>query len=194
MVKAPLKPEKAINAYIDRAPEFARPICRKLRAVILAADPNITEVWKWGPHYERNGMVCGWGAFQKHVSLAFFRGASMKDRSHLFVKEHTPAKTMRRIRFASAEEINRRIIAVYVREAVAINAAGPKVLDRTLVAPPDVRKLLRKNKELMTFFDSLSYTHRKEYIRWIEGAKKKETREQRLKKMVQMLGERIKHP
>jgi uncharacterized protein YdeI (YjbR/CyaY-like superfamily) len=33
----------------------------------------------------------------------------------------------------------------------------------------------------------MSYTHKKEYIRWIEDAKKKETRDRRKIKMIEML-------
>jgi hypothetical protein len=43
-------------------------------------------------------------------------------------------------------------------------------------------------------FDGLSYTHRKEYVRWIEEAKREETRERRLGKAVEMLGQGIEHP
>jgi hypothetical protein len=43
-------------------------------------------------------------------------------------------------------------------------------------------------------FDRLSYTHRKEYVRWIEEAKREETRERRLAKAVEMLGQGIEHP
>ena len=36
-------------------------------------------------------------------------------------------------------------------------------------------------------FSGLAYTHRKEYVQWVEGAKKPETRTSRLQKMCQML-------
>lgn len=70
---------KRIESYFDEAPSFAGDICRKLRHIIFKAEPEIVEDWKWGPNYSKNGMVCGIGAFQKHVSLAFFQGAHMKD-------------------------------------------------------------------------------------------------------------------
>jgi uncharacterized protein YdeI (YjbR/CyaY-like superfamily) len=43
-------------------------------------------------------------------------------------------------------------------------------------------------------FDGLSYTHRKEYVRWIEEAKRTETRTRRVEKSVEMLREGIKTP
>ena len=43
-------------------------------------------------------------------------------------------------------------------------------------------------------FDALSFTHRKEYVRWIEDAKRDETRERRLAKAVEMLRDGVKTP
>jgi uncharacterized protein YdeI (YjbR/CyaY-like superfamily) len=40
----------------------------------------------------------------------------------------------------------------------------------------------------------LSFTHRKEYVRWIEEAKKKETQQRRLEKAVVMLKKGVKTP
>ena len=43
-------------------------------------------------------------------------------------------------------------------------------------------------------FDALSFTHRKEYVRWIQEAKRDETRERRLAKAVEMLRDGVKTP
>jgi hypothetical protein len=43
-------------------------------------------------------------------------------------------------------------------------------------------------------FDGLSYTHRKEYVRWIEDAKREETRQRRLAKAIDLLAQGIEHP
>lgn len=187
-------PRQRIDAYIDKAPAFAQPICRKLRSAILKADPGIVEAWKWGPHYSKGGMVCGYGAFQKHVSLAFFRGSLMKDQKRLFIRDDTPAKSMRRMKFTRLQEVDERVIVMYVREAIALNASGIKLPKPSLETPADLQKMLRNNKSLLRFFDALAYTHRKEYIRWIEEAKKPETRQARLKKTIEMLKQKTKHP
>lgn len=60
---------------------------------------------------------------------------------------------------------------------------------RVVEIPTDVRKLLNKHPEAGRFFEGLSYTHRKEYIQWIEEAKRPETRERRKEKMIEMLCE-----
>jgi hypothetical protein len=65
--------------------------------------------------------------------------------------------------------------------------------ERTVEVPPDFEKLLKKEK-VWAAFDKLSYTHQKEYVRWIIGAKREETRANRLVKSVDMLRGGVKTP
>jgi hypothetical protein len=60
---------------------------------------------------------------------------------------------------------------------------------RVVTAPADFKKALAKNKEAKSNFEKSSYTHQKEFVTWIEGAKKEETRARRIEKAVVMLGE-----
>jgi len=62
---------------------------------------------------------------------------------------------------------------------------------RTLDVPPQFEALLKK-EGLFAGFEKLSYTHRKEYCRWIAEAKKEETRQRRLEKAVEMLRKGVK--
>lgn len=65
---------------------------------------------------------------------------------------------------------------------------------REVAIPADLGRLLDENPEAGRWFDGLSYTNRKEYVRWIEEAKKQETRDQRLLKTIGMLQQKVKHP
>jgi uncharacterized protein DUF1905/bacteriocin resistance YdeI/OmpD-like protein len=65
--------------------------------------------------------------------------------------------------------------------------------ERTLEVPPQLQKLMEK-ENLLPFFEKLSYTHRKEYCRWIAEAKKEETREKRMAKAVEMMKSGVKTP
>jgi hypothetical protein len=58
--------------------------------------------------------------------------------------------------------------------------------ERVIDAPADLRKALKANK-LDKAFDKLSYTHRKEYVKWIDEAKKAETRANRITKAIEMI-------
>jgi Domain of unknown function (DUF1905)/Bacteriocin-protection, YdeI or OmpD-Associated len=64
---------------------------------------------------------------------------------------------------------------------------------RTVEVPAEFKKSMKK-EGLLPNFDKLSYTHRKEYCRWITEAKKKETRERRLQKAIEMLKNGVPTP
>lgn len=61
---------------------------------------------------------------------------------------------------------------------------------RVVKVPANLNKLFEKNKKAKEIFEGMSYTHRKEYVRWIEEAKRDETRERRLNKTIEMLLEK----
>src|SRR3954452_20633873 len=56
---------------------------------------------------------------------------------------------------------------------------------REVTVPPDLADALAHDSMAQHFFDALSYTHRKEWVRWIEAAKTPETREARIADAVQ---------
>jgi uncharacterized protein YdeI (YjbR/CyaY-like superfamily) len=64
---------------------------------------------------------------------------------------------------------------------------------RTVEVPAQFEKLL-KREGLLPVFEKLSYTHRKEYCRWISEAKKEETRTRRLEKAMEMLKKGVSTP
>lgn len=59
--------------------------------------------------------------------------------------------------------------------------------ERVVEIAEDIVLLFNENQDAKVLFDKMSYTHKKEYIRWIEDAKKPETRENRKLKMIQMI-------
>ena len=59
--------------------------------------------------------------------------------------------------------------------------------ERLVTVPNDVQELFNQNEKAEELYNKMSYTHRKEYIRWIEDAKKEETRERRKIKMIAMI-------
>jgi hypothetical protein len=63
----------------------------------------------------------------------------------------------------------------------------PDTEERVIEIPKDLLKELKKDKETKAFFDKLSYTHQKEYVRWVDEAKKAETRQNRIVKTIEML-------
>jgi uncharacterized protein YdeI (YjbR/CyaY-like superfamily) len=60
--------------------------------------------------------------------------------------------------------------------------------------PDDIAAALKKNKKEAAWFDTLSFTNKKEYIDWIVTAKREETRKERIKGTIERLGKLWKNP
>ena len=92
------------------------------------------------------------------------------------------------------------VVRKAVREQIG-KASGDSVeivlwkdeVERVVEVPAEFQKRMEKEK-LLPFFEKLSYTHRKEYCRWLTEAKKEETRQARLVKAIEMLRKGIKTP
>jgi hypothetical protein len=61
---------------------------------------------------------------------------------------------------------------------------------RTVKLPRDLKAALSRNKTARDLFEKLSYTHRKEYVRWIESAKQPETRARRIHSAMTMIAKK----
>ena len=61
------------------------------------------------------------------------------------------------------------------------------VEERVVTVPAELRRAFRSEKEAKAVFEKLSYTHQKEYVTWINEAKKDETRQNRVAKTIEML-------
>ena len=72
-------------------------------------------------------------------------------------------------------------------------APGVDYKNRTIEVPPVLQDLLNKNKSAASFFESLAFSHRREYIEWIISAKRDETRARRLETTLEKLIARKKN-
>jgi hypothetical protein len=115
-----------ITDLIAELGDWRGELLARLRAVILAAAPDLTEEWKWGTAvWTSNGLVCSAGAFKDHVKLNFFKGAALEDPKGLF-NAGLDAKTTRAIDFAEGDEIDAPGLKALIRAAVAYNLAPGK--------------------------------------------------------------------
>jgi hypothetical protein len=65
---------------------------------------------------------------------------------------------------------------------------------RKMEAPSDLAAQLANNPKAAAYFDKLAYTHQREFVRWLEGAKRPEIRAKRLAETVELLGQGRKRP
>jgi hypothetical protein len=61
------------------------------------------------------------------------------------------------------------------------------VEERVVAVPAELKRIFKSDKEAKAAFEKLSYTHQKEYVKWIDEAKKAETRQSRIVKTIEML-------
>jgi hypothetical protein len=79
------KPSQLITNQIVELDDWRGKMLSRLRKMILGADSDIIEEWKWNTAvWTRAGLVCSGGAFKAHVKLNFFNGASLKDPKGMF--------------------------------------------------------------------------------------------------------------
>jgi hypothetical protein len=101
----------------------------RMRALILEAEPEMTEEWKWGtPVWSRHGIVCTGEAYTKVVKLTFARGARIPDPSRLF-NSGLGGNTRRAIDIHEGEKIQAVAFKALVKAAVAENGAAPTKAD-----------------------------------------------------------------
>jgi len=193
MAKSKHRPDatEQINEYINGLPEWSKKICNRLRQIVLKSDPKLIEDWKWGPNYYLDGMVCGYAAFQKHVNFVFFQGALLKDKNKKLIANPGTLHN-RHLRFTHVAEIDENLLLSYLIETIGNNKKGKKIVsasDKTISISADIDKSFTKEK-VLSYFNSLAYSHKKEYLMWIEEAKKAETREKRIMSAVSKLKEK----
>jgi hypothetical protein len=101
----------------------------RMRALILEADPEMTEEWKWmgTPVWSHHGIVCTGEAYTKVVKLTFARGARIPDPSRLF-NSSLEGNTRRAIDIHEGEKVDAGAFKALVKAAVAQN--GPPAKNR----------------------------------------------------------------
>jgi uncharacterized protein YdeI (YjbR/CyaY-like superfamily) len=190
-----MKKNPKVDAYIAKSAPFARPILTKIRSLFHKACPDIEETMKWSfPHFDYKGVVAGMAAFKEHVAYGFWKEKLLSDPEHLFDGEGDAS--MGRVKVRAASELPPdNVLLAYIREAVALNEQGVKVVKpkkppkKPLDTPDDLLTALRKNPKALATFEGFSPSHRREYIEWIVEAKQEGTRQKRLAQAVEWMAE-----
>jgi uncharacterized protein YdeI (YjbR/CyaY-like superfamily) len=174
------KKDPRIDAYIAKAPEFARPILKHLRAIVREGCPDVEETMKWSmPHFDYKGPLAGMAAFQAHCAFGFWKGSLVVPGSREAMGQFG--------RITKVEDLPKdRVLLGYVKKAVKLNEEGikvkrvPKNPKPEIPMPADLAAALKKNAKARATFEGFPPSHKREYLEWITGAKAEATRERRL--------------
>jgi len=180
-----------VDAYIAKAPPFAKPILTRVRNAMHAGCPDVTETLKWSvPAFEYKGMLGGMAAFKAHCMFGFWKAPLMKSLAG------RKDRIGRYGRVASIEAMpDADTLVAMVQEAAALNDAGVTVKRAKKAAKPAPKPpsymlaAIRKNKKALTAYEAFSPSHKREYIEWITTAKSAETRARRLESAVRWMAE-----
>ena len=113
-----------VDQYIDALPEWQRAICRDVRDLVHAADPEVEETIKRTvqPYFVLQGNIAALLAAKDHVNV-FLYDPTVADPDRIVTHGHGNA-TGRQISIRQDEEINRPALLAIFREIVANNRAG----------------------------------------------------------------------
>src|SRR4051812_22592258 len=126
-IAAGARASQLIDQRIRELKDWRGEMLAKMRALILDADPEMVEEWKWmgTPVWSHDGMVCTGESYTKVVKLTFAHGAALKAPARLF-NSSLDGNVRRAIDIHEGERVNVRAFQELVRAAVALNTSKPK--------------------------------------------------------------------
>jgi uncharacterized protein YdeI (YjbR/CyaY-like superfamily) len=184
------------DAYIASAQPFAQPILRALRAQVAAALPDAEEAIKWGmPAFLYKGKIlCSMAAFKAHATFGFWYGEMVTGGTY----ERMAAMGDLGKITAVAELPEAGIMAAWIGKAKQLIDDGvkpPHVEGRgkhpkpEIAMVPALQTALDSDAVAKATWDAFPPSCRREYLEWINDAKREETREKRIATTIAQLTE-----
>ena len=120
----------SIDEKIKELGDWRGKTLAKVREIILAADPEIAEEWKWvkattpgTPVWSHGGIICTGETYKNVVKMTFAKGAALEDPSGLF-NSSLDGNLRRAIDIHEGDKVNEAALKALIRAAVALNLKG----------------------------------------------------------------------
>ena len=125
MSPAAYEPDPRVDAYIDALPDWQQAICRQVRDLVHAADPEVEETIKRSvqPYFVLQGNVCALLATRDHVNVFLYDGAIVPDPEGIITGGHDN-QTARTVAVYEGEQLNAAALQRMFEQIVANNRAG----------------------------------------------------------------------
>jgi hypothetical protein len=114
-----------VDDYIDALPEWQQAICREVREMVHAADPDVVETIKRTvqPYFVLEGNICALLAAKDHVNVFLYDGGIVPDPEGIITGGHNN-KTGRTVAVREGETLNARALSAMFKQIIANNRAG----------------------------------------------------------------------
>ena len=118
-------PDARVDAYIDALPDWQQAICREVRELVHAADPDVNETIKRTkqPYFVLQGNICALLATKDHVNIFLYDGAIVPDPEGIITAGHDN-KTARTVAVFQDGKINAPALSAMFKQIIANNRAG----------------------------------------------------------------------
>jgi len=153
----------------------------------------LTDTIKWGgPVYTLDGKnLLGIGAFKNHSALWFFQGALLQVNTNLLINaQEGKTKALRQIRFEAGSKIDKQELLKYIEETISLHKQGKKIkpdLKKGILIPSELSEFFEANSELKKAFSNLTPGKQRAYADYITKAKREETKQKRIEKIIPMI-------
>ena len=114
-----------VDAYIDALPGWQQAICRQVRELVHAADPQVAETIKRTrqPYFVLQGNICALLAAKDHVNVFLYDGGIVPDPAGIITAGHGN-KTARTVAIRQGEVLNTAALSAMIKQIIANNRAG----------------------------------------------------------------------
>jgi hypothetical protein len=114
-----------IDVYIDALPQWQQVICRRVRDLVHAADPAVTETVKRRvqPYFVLDGNICALLATKDHVNVFLYDGGIVPDPDQIITSGHTN-ETARTVAIYEGDAIQASALSAMFKQIIANNRAG----------------------------------------------------------------------
>ena len=118
-------PDPRVDTYIEALPDWQQAICRQVRELVHAADPEVAETIKRTvqPYFVLQGNICALLAARDHVNVFLYDGGIVPDPEGIITAGHDN-KTARTVAFRQGEPVNAPALTEMFRQIIANNRAG----------------------------------------------------------------------
>ncbi len=191
-----------VDAYIAKAQPFAQPILNHLRALIHKACPDVVEEMKWSRPFflHRGTILCNVSAFKEHCSFGFWGAEIGKVLHQDGVIQEGGMGSLGCITSVKELPPDKQLLG-YLRQAATFIESGQgetwvaaqrrvvKAPKPALEVPPEFTSALRRDRKAAAAYSAFSPSCQREYVEWIAGAKRPETRDRRIAQAVTWIAE-----